>query len=53
MEKITELVNDFLPNENFYTFKLDDNHDERREELEEEEILRVVEDNLANGGHVI
>jgi hypothetical protein len=33
--KVTELVDDFLPNENFYTFKLDENHDEGREEIEE------------------
>lgn len=51
--KITELVDDFLPNENFYTFKIDDNHDESREEKEEQEIFRIVEDNLCNGAHVI
>ena len=46
-------MDDFLPNENFYTFKIDDNHDEGREEMEEEEIIRIVEDNLANGAQVI
>jgi hypothetical protein len=46
-------VDDFLPNENFYTFQLDENHDENREDLEEQEIIRIVDDNLANGGHVI
>jgi hypothetical protein len=51
--KITELVDDFLPNENFYTFKLDENHDESREENEEQEIIRIVDDNLSNGAHVI
>lgn len=51
--KVTELVEDFLPNENFYTFKLDENHDESREEMEEQEIVRIVEDNLTNGAQVI
>jgi hypothetical protein len=51
--KITELVDDFLPNENFYTFQLDEHYNENREDLEEQEIIRIVEDNLANGGHVI
>lgn len=46
VKQITDLVNDLLPNENFYSFKLDDNFDEMREELEETEILRVIEDNL-------
>ena len=50
---MTELVDDFLPNENFYTFKLDENHDEGREEIEEQEIIRIVEDNLGNGAQVI
>ena len=53
MAKVTELVDDFLPNENFYTFKLDENHDDSREEIEESEIIRIVEDNLANGAQVI
>lgn len=46
-------MNDLLPNENFYSFKLDDAFDEEREELEETEIIRVIEDNISNGGHLI
>jgi len=46
-------VNDLLPNENFYSFKLDDAFDEEREELEETEIIRVIEDNISNGVHLI
>ena len=38
IQKITDLVNDLLPNENFYSFKLDDDFSEDREELEETEI---------------
>lgn len=53
VKKITDLVNDLLPNENFYSFKLDDSFDEEREELEETEIVRVIEDNISNGGHLI
>jgi hypothetical protein len=53
IQKITDIVNDLLPNENFYSFKLDDDFDEDREELEETEILRVIEDNITNGGHLI
>ena len=53
VKKITDLVNDLLPNENFYSFKLDESFDEEREELEETEIIRIIEDNFSNGGHLI
>lgn len=53
VKKITDLVNDLLPNENFYSFKLDDTFDDEREELEETEIVRIIEDNVQNGGHLI
>ena len=53
VKKITDLVNDLLPNENFYSFKLDDSFDDEREELEETEIIRIIEDNVSNGGHLI
>jgi hypothetical protein len=53
VSKITELVDDFLPNENFYTFKINENFDDSWEEKEEEEILRIIDDNLTNGAHVV
>lgn len=42
-----------LPDSNFYCFKLDDDFDEDREEKEQLEIQRLIEDAVNHQGRVI
>lgn len=50
---IKEMVEYFLPDSNFYCFKLDDDFDEDREEKEQMEIQRLIEDAIRHQGRVI
>ena len=50
---LSQLVNKLIPNKNFYCFKIDEEFDDDREEKEQLEIMRLVEDAVNHGGLVV
>lgn len=42
-----------LPDRNFYCFKIDEGFDEEREEREELEIMRLIQDAVDHGSWVM
>lgn len=47
------MVNKLLPDRNFYCFKIDEEFDDDREEKEQLEIMRLVEDAINHEGFIV